>query len=219
MVSWGQLEGKQFSVPFSSFLWMSRADSVTKRLIDRLIAGDEQAVEVIWDRFFPQLVRLARRQLAGQRRSDADEEDAALSAFASFCKAARQNRFPNLRDRESLWRLLSQMTRRKVVDLLRRRQRSKRGKDRVRGDSALRYPGGLGQVPDDGITPELCALLHDECRRLLDLLGDPRLQQLALLKGDGYTNKEIADQMHCSVATVERRLRLIRKKWEQVQPP
>ena len=104
---------------------MSRTDSITL-LIDRLIAGDEQAVEAVWERLFPQLVQLAGRQLAGQRRSDADEEDAALSAFASFCRAAAQNRFPNLRDRESLWRLLSQMTRRKVVDLIRRRQRLKR---------------------------------------------------------------------------------------------
>jgi RNA polymerase sigma factor (sigma-70 family) len=195
---------------------MSSADSITL-LKERLIAGDEQSVNAIWERFFPELVQVARRQLAGQRRSDADEEDAVLSAFASFCRAAAENRFPNLRDRESLWRLLSQMTRRKVVDLIRRRQRLKRAKGRVGGESALAHAGGLGQVADDSLTPDQCALVHDECRRLLDLLADPSLEQLALLKGDGYTNKEIADQMDCSVATVERRLRLIRKKWEKVQ--
>ena len=33
-----------------------------------------------------------------------------------------------------------------------------------------------------------------------------------------YTNEEIAERSGCSVRTVERRLRLIRKKWQQEEP-
>jgi DNA-directed RNA polymerase specialized sigma24 family protein len=55
----------------------------------------------------------------------------------------------------------------------------------------------------------------DEYRRLLDRLGDDKLRKLALLKMEGYTSAEIAKQFGCAVATVERRLRLIRGTWEK----
>ena len=37
-------------------------------------------------------------------RAEADEEDAALSAFNSSCLGVAQGRFPQLADREDLWR-------------------------------------------------------------------------------------------------------------------
>jgi DNA-directed RNA polymerase specialized sigma24 family protein len=57
-------------------------------------------------------------------------------------------------------------------------------------------------------------MMAHECRHLLERLGDPSLQCLALAKMEGYSNKEIAGQLGCSVRTVERRLRLIRDKWK-----
>lgn len=56
----------------------------------------------------------------------------------------------------------------------------------------------------------------DECRKLLEHL-DPDLQALALAKMNGDTNDEIAEQLTCSVRTVERRLHLIRQTWEEEQ--
>ena len=47
---------------------------------------------------------------------------------------------------------------------------------------------------------------------LLELL-DGDMRHIALLKLEGYTNEEIAAAMGCSLPTVERRLRLIRKAW------
>ena len=43
--------------------------------------------------------------------------------------------------------------------------------------------------------------------------------QKSQAKLEGYTNDEIAGQLGCSVRTVERRLRLIRKKWQHEEPP
>ena len=115
---------------------MPNADSITP-LIQGIKSGDEQAVHAVWDRLFPQLCAVAGRHLLGQRRTDEDEEDVALSAFASFCRAAKGNRFPDLADRDGLWRLLSEMTRRKAVDLIRHRHGLKRGGGREGGESAL----------------------------------------------------------------------------------
>jgi DNA-directed RNA polymerase specialized sigma24 family protein len=51
---------------------------------------------------------------------------------------------------------------------------------------------------------------------LLHHLGDD-LRPVALAKMEDYTNQEIAAKLDCSLSTVERRLRFIRKIW-QTQP-
>ncbi len=50
---------------------------------------------------------------------------------------------------------------------------------------------------------------------LLESLRDATLQQLAQLKLQGYSNTEIASQVGLSERSVERKLQLIRKVWEQ----
>lgn len=192
---------------------MDDQDSVTL-WVELARAGDADAQRALWERFFPDLVRLARLRLQGAPRRMADEEDVVLSVFQSFFRAAEENRFPDLRGRDDLWRLLSQMTYRKVIDLLRHDARKKR---RTVGESALPrvndpHSPGMAQLPDTAPTPLLEAMVADECRRLLGLLK-PELQQIALLKLDGYSNQEIAKCQACSVATVERRLKLIREIW------
>jgi DNA-directed RNA polymerase specialized sigma24 family protein len=57
------------------------------------------------------------------------------------------------------------------------------------------------------------AIFAEEVRRLLGLLKDDAQRRVAMLKLEDYTNKEIADKMDCSLATIERRLRLIRSTW------
>ncbi len=63
-------------------------DSVTV-WIASLKAGDADAAQKLWQRYFETLVRLARDRLRGAPRTVADEEDAALSAFDSFVRAPR----------------------------------------------------------------------------------------------------------------------------------
>ena len=62
-------------------------------------------------------------------------------------------------------------------------------------------------------TPELAAMMSDECRRLLNLLSDPELETVALFKLQGYTNKEVADSMGYSRRTIQRMLSLIKELW------
>ena len=198
---------------------MTARDSVSEWIVGAQ-QGECRAVEQLWHRYFERLVRLARRKLAGLPRRADDEEDVALSAFASFCRAAEQGRFPNLSDRDSLWRLLVTITAQKATDRARHHRRKKRGAGRVRGESALVDPDasgdrqGLAQVIGDSPTPEFAALVAEECRALLDQLDDD-LRPVALAKMEEHTNQEIAGKLGCSLSTVERRLRLIRKTWLQ----
>ena len=70
-----------------SFPAMPPTSSVTT-WIGRLKAGDMEAANQLWMRYYAQLVELARQHLDRGIRRGADEEDVALSAFASFCAGA-----------------------------------------------------------------------------------------------------------------------------------
>src|SRR5215472_4676449 len=107
-------------------------DSVTHWLAG-VKGGDPVAVERIWHRYFASLVRLARAHLRTAPRGAEDEEDAALSAFDSFCDAAAHGRFPRLEDRDDLWRVLVTITARKAMDQASRQRAGRRGGGRVVG--------------------------------------------------------------------------------------
>src|SRR5438874_3477307 len=87
--------------------------------LGQLVAGDPAAARPLWDRYFHRLVGLARKRLRDAPRRAADEEDVALSAFDSFCRNAEAGRFPDLTDRDGLWRGLATFTLRKATRHLR----------------------------------------------------------------------------------------------------
>jgi DNA-directed RNA polymerase specialized sigma24 family protein len=194
---------------------MSSAGEVTA-LIERLKSGDREAVQPLWERYFRRLVGLAQAKLKGARHPDRDGEDVALSAFDSFCRAAERGRFPRLDDSSDLWQLLALITCRKAADLI---DYCKRAKRRLEvGESNLGPPPGeagraIEQVAAQEPTPGEAAELAEGCGRLLGLLEDGRLRQIADWKLEGYTNAEIARKLGRSEVTVERSLQLIRATW------
>lgn len=185
-------------------------------LVERLKAGDHDAASQLWHRYYPRLVALARAQLRGIPCRVADEEDAALTAFDTFCRRAVEGRFPDLRDRDDLWALLAVITARKAADLARHHFTDRNGAGLVRGDSALAgpddsSPGGFDAVPSDEPSPLEAAVLADELDTLLRRLPFKALRQVAVAKLEGLTNLEIAALQRVSVPTVERRLSTIRR--------
>ena len=187
---------------------MSSAGSVT-HWIDRLKAGDSLAAQRLWERYFPRIVALARQHLRSLARHAADEEDVALSAFDSFFRDTQRGRFPQLNDRDGLWRLLVTFTEQKSLDLIRREQARKRGARLA----AVHAEEALAQIVGREPTPEFAAQLAEDLRCLLGRLPDVQLQTIAVRKMEGYTNEEIASELGCVTRTIERRLRIIRKAW------
>src|SRR5581483_6318468 len=105
--------------------------------IGDLKAGDPDAAQKLWERYFTTLVRLAQARLRTSARAAADEEDVALSAFNSFFTAAAAGRFPRLDDRDDLWKVLVTITQRKAADQRAHQARQKRGGGRVANEAAL----------------------------------------------------------------------------------
>jgi DNA-directed RNA polymerase specialized sigma24 family protein len=193
------------------------ADGSVTRWLGQLQAGEQAAVQRLWERYFRRLVGLARMKLRGGPRRTADEEDVALSAFDSFCRNAEQGRFPQLFDRHSLWRLLVVITARKAAHLLRDEGRQKRGGgvEHVRdaageADEASVLEQILSREPD----PAFAAQVAEEYRALLARLGDSELEAVALWRMEGYTVEEIAQRLGCVPRSVKRKLRVIRGLWE-----
>jgi DNA-directed RNA polymerase specialized sigma24 family protein len=182
------------------------------RCIDLLKRGDADAAQVVWQRYIHRLVALARARLRAAPDRAADEEDVALSAFDSFFRRAERGEFVRLEDRDDLWQLLFVLTVRKAANLVERGRRQKRGGGAVLLLSELEGAGVEGLAGSEP-TPELAARVADECRRLLGLLGDEALRQVAQRKLEGYTNAEVAAELGCVESTVERKLQRIRGLW------
>jgi hypothetical protein len=86
---------------------MASSHSVT-RLLEQFKQGDRQAAGPLWERSFTRLVHLARTWFPRPpTTAAASAEDAALGAFASFCRRAEQDGFSRLFDRDDLWQSLS----------------------------------------------------------------------------------------------------------------
>ena len=197
---------------------MSPEGSVTHQ-ISRLKEGDHAAARILWQRYFQRLVRLARRKLQSNTRRVADEEDVALTAFASFCRHAEQGRFPRVRNRVDLWRLLVTLTIRMAIDQVRRERCLKRGGP-LPDEPAAIVPGrhaarraDADQLADQQPTPEFVAQVAEECERLLGGLDDETLKSIAVWKSEGYTNEEIAAKLGVVLRTVERKVHAIRERW------
>ena len=195
------------------------AEEVTQ-WITRLADGDQQAAARLWEAYFDKLVRFARRKMTDLPCRAADEEDVAFSAMHSFCRGMADHRFEQLDDREDLWKILVTITARKVSAEKRRHFAAKRGGGAVRGESAILDAApqdadddGIGQVLGREPTPELAAMVAEDCRLLLDRLGDETLRRVALWTLEGYNTQEIAEKLGCVRRSVERKLERIREKW------
>jgi len=198
---------------------MADGEGSISQWFEDLKAGDRTAAFPLWNHYFSRMSRLARASLRGPSAAlaVADEEDAALSAFESFCAGAERGRFLHVNGREDLWRMLAIITVRKARALNRQQRRLKRGGGGVVRESDLNGVGsGVGVLagvvsPLPG--PEVALLASEELARLLDLLDDETLRQVTLWRLDGLTCNEIAARLGCARRTVARQLDLIRKLW------
>lgn len=198
---------------------MPENESVTD-WIEQLQEGQAGTVQQeVWDRYFQRLVVIARERLKGSPCGERDEEDAVLSAFDTFFIRIQRGEFPNLQDRTGLWPLLIKITIRKALNQRRRAYAQKR---RALGESALAGEGEddqrwIEQFARQEPSPEVLVEATEQANRLMGMLTDDSLREVAEMKLEGSTNREIAQRIGVIERTIERRLVHIRKLWSEAE--
>lgn len=168
--------------------------------------GDSAAAEKLWDRYFRQLMVQARRRMKNVQRSTYDEEDAALSTFRILCSKLHEGQYPTLSDREELWQLMLTVLVRKIGRRVKYQHAAKRIDSNI-----VNPPQALVQDLPAHTSQQISLEFHE----LISKLGDPNLEQVALLKFEGYTNEEVATKLNRTRRTVQRMLNLIRELWKE----
>lgn len=84
-------------------------DNESIQLLVRWKAGDEAAAEEIFSRYLHRLAGLARNRLSDKMQRRIDPEDVVQSAYRSFFRQAKEDRY-ELKRSGDLWRLLAAIT-------------------------------------------------------------------------------------------------------------
>lgn len=172
--------------------------------------SDESAARKLWDTYVPRLQKLARGWI--QATGLYDEEDVAISAYQTLCQKLRTGHFTDVNSRDSFWALLAMIASRKANDLAKRDRTLKRGGIQTVG---LDNTDELNLAASAGSQPDIDLLMAEECKVLLDQLGDSDLRQVTLLRLEGFTNPEIAEQLKLTLRSVQRMVKLIKEIWEK----
>ncbi len=184
-------------------------------LMQRLEAGDAEAAAVIHARFCRRLIGLARRGLNDRLRPKLDADDVVQSVFRTFFRRAAEGEF-DLEGADALWALLAEITLRKCGRWNRHFAARKRGGE-------LEARPLVGVEPEDEPSddrepsPADAAVLLDLVEQLLSGLRGPE-RLICEMRLQGYEAGEIAAQAGCSVATVFRKLDLIKGRLSRLTP-
>ena len=184
--------------------------SITE-LFCQLRDGDSSSASELWKRYFPRLLSLARRVLAG-KELPVGAEDAVQTAFFHFVQRIERGQIDGDVHRDEIWKLLSMMTAQRARKQQRSEQTAKRGSGTTKRECDL--------APFDAASPRLEELFGSLappesdliCEELINCLPND-LREVAVLRLSGYTNREIKDILGYPLRSIERRVQLIRMLW------
>jgi DNA-directed RNA polymerase specialized sigma24 family protein len=180
---------------------MSDMGSITHAL-DRILSGEAgQPERAFFDAFFARLVNVAKAKLNRSHLAE-DAEDVALSAMRTFMQRAKEGQFTDLEDRDSIWTLLTVIALRKTASLQRKAFADCRDFRRIQA---------LEDFVAEGPSEAFFDRVVTEANRLFEVLPNNELREVATLRMHGYTNSEIATRLETSLATVKRRLSVVKR--------
>ena len=191
---------------------MDKLDSQV--LVQRIGEGDEDAAEILLDRYVDRLIGLARSRLSPKLARRLDPEDVVQSACRSFFRMTRGDGL-RIRDADELWHLLAAITVHKALRQVKRQRAQKRSVDVEesigRGDSLRGIPPqSIAREP----TPEQSAALMELTQQMMSRLTSTQ-RIVVQMRLQGYTVPETAEQAGCSERSVHRAMEVARRFLEQ----
>ena len=180
-----------------------------EELVCRIEQGDDQAAEVLFDRFVDRLVELTARRLSPQLARRVDPEDVVQSACRSFFRRARAGEYDE-RTTDDLWSLLAAITVNKTRKAVRYHTAQKRSVYSEDGTtSLLLYAKIAPEFLAQGPSPEEAAMLQEETIAMMRRRS-PLHRKILEYHLQGHADDETARMASCSQRTVRRALDLAR---------
>lgn len=178
----------------------------------------------LFEKYYPRIKDIAAITLQTERRRVFDEEDVASEAMSEFYQALAEGRFSDVGGESEMWARLVSMTRmhayEKVQSLAASQGPAVRGESVFQADAgitAVSHRQGIGK-PESLLNPQALEDA-DEVGHFLDFLdaydSTMPLRQIAELRMEGLTNRQIASRVHSSLRSVERLTAKVRVLWDQ----
>lgn len=180
-------------------------DDIEKALECLSTDGDNDALRVLWDRFFEPLVRSIESRAKRLPRTLLDGEDIAIEVFGELWRYANEGRLTSIKDRDEFWAFLLAVSYRKLISHVRRETSARRGGTLNR----VTMTSGLDTLVGSAPSPDVPVEFSDEIARLLAILNNDLLRKIATMKIEGNSNHEIASKLSIASATLTRKLKLI----------
>lgn len=188
------------------------------QLIQYLKCGDKNAANILFERYFDRVVRAAQSHLNKCYVPGCSGDDIAASVFESLWERAHETRFADdeLADSKELWKLLCKMIYYKTRTHARRESAAKRN---GRANPVELSEQNVGNVANHQLIADNLASFKEEHERVLSLLGDSILSQIALMRLEGYSVAEISANFGKSLRWTGRKLSMIRDIWRAELEP
>jgi RNA polymerase sigma factor (TIGR02999 family) len=165
-------------------------------LLQRVHAGDEQALGSVIPLVYDELKKVAAGHL--RRESRAHALDTTALVHEAFLRLAR-GRHPSYENRSHFFGIASRLMRQVLVDLARARATEKRG-------GMEEVP--LAELPDLGGAPDRTLLAIDDALERLARTDPLKVRLIDMRYFGGMTAEESAEALAMSVHVVRRELRL-----------
>lgn len=191
------------------------ADTSFDDLMARLRHGDDDAATTIFHRFAGRLADVARYHLDCRLRQKVDPEDVLQSAYKSFFRRQADGSLAPS-DWHELWNLLTVLTIRKCIRYWERYTAARRD---LRFEAAPPPADGSTfdwQFLDRNPSPQEGAMLAEAVERLLEGL-ESRDRDIVTLSLQGYSAREVSEQLNRPRRTVYRVLERIKKRLQDMQ--
>ena len=166
------------------------------RLLQRLEAGDPDAIDLVIPLVYDELKRLARSHLRREARNAALETTALV--HEAFLKLVR-GKHPAYENRTHFYGIAAKLMRQVLVDAARSRAAEKRG----RGQEV-----SLAHVRDEGAQPSRSIVALDDVLRQLEKTDPLTAELIQMRYFGGMTAQESALALDKPVHSVRRELRL-----------
>jgi RNA polymerase sigma factor (sigma-70 family) len=184
--------------------------------------GGEDAERRLFERYWPQVLSVARRTLEGNRIRHLDEEDVAIVALRRVFERIEAGKCDQMLDRRDWWNYVKRATKNIALDAIKGHQAAKHGGGEVRGESALDAPvnqSGQGGLANEPKSPHMPTEIAEDMIQML-LESSTELGEAARLilirRLEGYKDKEIAEALDVTTRTIERKKKVIERALDKL---